>query len=314
MTIRRSFLVLSLAAFLLAEPALAAPTPKLGKTALMNTVSGTVKVKEKGESGFGKLGKSPKLYPMGSVVDAKRGKVHVRTAGKGRKLSDGTFSKGDFEIRQDKQDVVPELVLQGEIGGGNCPGREGATRGAGDVPRLSGESDDPFRTLGWFADAEVEERKTQWSIEDLCDGTRIVVKSGGMRTSAGSVLIQSNDEGATVQYFCDYDGVEPVSGVFCTLLTFAPDLGIWGGALVNQGEATSYDLCLTNPAGEENCKNYPFSEPFGPQGLRDSVVSCIADGGPGAYSLRWMIDGVQLGPSQGFTINTPPGQNCIQRP
>ena len=168
--------------------------------------------------------------------------------------------------------------------------------------------------LGWFADAEVEERKTKWSTEDLCDGTQTVVKSGQMRTSAGSVHIMSVDELATVKHFCDYDGVAPVSGVFCTVITHAPDLGIWGGGLVNQGDATTYDLCLTNPSGQENCRNYPFSEPFGPQGLRESVITCIADGGPGAYSLRWVIDGVQLGPSQGFTINTPPGQNCIQRP
>ena len=314
MTIRRSFLVLSLAAFLLAEPALAAPEPKLGKTALMNTVSGKVKVQEKGESGFDKLPKSPKLVRMGSVVDAERGKVRVRTAGKRKGLSEGTFWKGDFEIRQDKRKGVPELVLQGEIGGGGCAGRSGASRGAGDVPRIFGESSDTFRVLGWFADAEVEERKTEWSTEDLCDGTQTVVRSGQMRTSAGSVLIMSVDELATVKHYCDYDGVAPVSGVFCIVLTHAPDLGIWGGGLVNQGEATSYDLCLTNPAGEETCRNYPFSEPFGPQGLRESVISCIADGGPGAYSLRWMIDGVQLGPSQGFTINTPPGQDCIQRP
>jgi hypothetical protein len=280
----------------------------------MNSVSGTVKVKEKGESKFGKLGKSPKLYPMGSIVDARRGKVRVQTAGKGRGLDEGTFWKGDFEIRQDKRDVVPELVLQGEIGGGGCPVRSGVPRAAGQVPKLSGASSDPFRTLGWFADAEVEERKTEWTIEDLCDGTRTVVKSGQMRTSAGSVLIQSTDEGATVKYYCDYDGIQPVSGIFCNLLTHAPDLGVWGAALVNQGEATAYDLCLTNPAGEETCKNYPFSQPFGPQGLRDSVITCIADAGPGTYSLRWVIDGVQLGPSQAFRINTPPGQNCIQRP
>ena len=141
MTIRRSLLIAGLAVFLLAEPALAAPEPKLGKTAQASTVSGTVKVKEKGESKFGKLGKSPKLIPMGSVVDAERGKVRIRTAGKGKGLSEGTFSKGDFEIRQDKREAVPELVLQGEIGGGGCAGRSGASRGAGDVPRIFGESE-----------------------------------------------------------------------------------------------------------------------------------------------------------------------------
>ena len=51
----RLLLICGLAALLLAQPALAAPEPKLGKSAVMNTVSGTVKVKEKGKTKFGKL-------------------------------------------------------------------------------------------------------------------------------------------------------------------------------------------------------------------------------------------------------------------
>jgi hypothetical protein len=309
------FLGVCLAMLLGAAPALAAPEPKFGKTAQVSAISGTVKVKEKGESKFAKLGKKPKLIPLESVVDAKRGKVRVRAAGKGRGLEQGVFYKGDFEIRQDKQEGLTDLVLQGEIGGGGCPVvKYGNARGGGAIPRLSGETKDAFRTLGWFGDAEVtQEDETKWTTEDLCDGTRTVVKTGEVTASAGSVLIQDVDAGATIKHFCDYDGVAPVSTVFCTVLTHAPDLGVWGGGLVNQGEATTYDLCVTNPAGEEKCTNYPFSEPYGP-GYRDSVITCIADSGPGNYSLRWLIDGVQLGPSQAFTINTPPGQNCIQRP
>ena len=312
---RRLFLPLCLAVFLAAQPALAAPEPKLGKTALVEAVSGTVKVKEKGESKFAKLGKKPKLIPLESVVDAKRGKVRVKAKGKGRGLDEGTFWKGDFELRQDKKEGITDLVLQGEIGGGGCPViKSGNARGGGVVPRLWGESSDSFRILGWFADSEVEEEKTKWMTEDLCDSTRTVVVSGGVQAAAGPVLIQSVDEGATIDHYCDYDGTAPVSGVFCTSLTHAPDLGVWGAGIVNQGDATSYDLCVTNPAGQESCKSYPLSEPFGPQGLRESVVSCIADGGPGAYSLRWVINGTQLGPTRHFTINTPPGQDCIQNP
>lgn len=307
------FLAACLAALLFAQPALAAPKPKLGKTALVDAVSGTVKVKEKGKSGFAKLGKNPELIPLESVVDARRGKVKIKAAGKGG-LDEGTFWKGDFEIRQDKKEGTTDLILQGDVGGGGCPARSGSARAAGQIPQLSGQSDDPFRTLGWFADAEVSEKDTEWTTQDLCDGTETVVKSGEMRTSAGPVLIMDVDELATIKHYCDYDGTEPVSGVFCTVLTHSPALGIWGAGLVNQGRASAYDLCLTGPAGQENCKNYPFSEPFGPQGLRESVISCIADGGPGAYSVRWMIDGVQLGPAQPFTIDTPPGQDCIQRP
>jgi hypothetical protein len=307
-------LLAGLASLLCAPTALAAPEPKLGKTVEVSAVSGKVKVKEKGESKFAKLGKKPELIPLGSVVDAKRGKVSVRAAGKGRGLNEGTFWKGDFEVRQDKQEGITDLVLQGELGGGGCPVLKSGDRGGGAIPRLSGETSDPFRVLGWFADAEVTEEDTKWTTEDLCDGTRTAVESGEIQAGAGPVLIQDVDEGATIEHYCDYDGTAPVSGVFCTVLTFAPDLGVYGAGLVTQSGATTYDLCLTGPTGQENCRTYPFTEPFGPQSLRESVVTCIADGGPGAYSVRWVVDGVQLGPAQDFTINTPPGQECIQRP
>ena len=311
---RRLILPLCLTALLAAQPAMAAePDPKLGKTALVNAVSGTVKIKEKGGAGFRSLSRSPELVPMGSIIDAKRGKVRVRAAGKGRGFDEGTFWKGDFELDYDREDARNELTLQGELGGGACGARDGAGRAAG-VPRLWGSSDDPFKTIGWFSGAEVEEKGTKWLIEDLCDATRTVVKSGAVRGFAGDVLSMRVDAGATIKHFCDYDGLEGVSAAFCSALMHAPDLGTWGAGLVNRGSAPSYELCVTNPAGEETCKTYPFSEPVGPQGLRDSVVSCIADSGPGAYAVRWLIDGVQLGPSQAFTINAPPGQDCIQRP
>ena len=53
---------------------------------------------------------------MGSVVDATRGKVRVRTARKGRGLDEGTFWKGAFGILQDRQEAVTEMFLQGESG------------------------------------------------------------------------------------------------------------------------------------------------------------------------------------------------------
>lgn len=317
MRARRLYLAVSLAALLCAQPALAADSPKLDKTALVNTVSGKVRVKEKGKSGFEPLSGQPTLVRLGSVIDAKRGKVRVRTDTGKRRLSEGVFWKGDFEVRQDRDDegVVTQLVLQGEVGGGGCAAAQrGASRGSSSVPRLWGESGDRFRTLGYYASAEVEEPETRWLTEDLCDGTRTFVKSGGVRASGSGVLIISIDERQTVQHICDFDGDGNVSRAFCTMVTHAPDLGVYGAGITTAGEATSYDLCVTNPAGAERCTTYQLSEPFGSQGLRESVISCSADSGPGSYSVRWLVSGVQLGPSLGFTIDAPPGQDCISRP
>ena len=304
MTVLRLGFAVSLAVLLFAEQALAAPDPELAKTALVSTVSGTVKVKLKGESGFDELPRSPELIPMGSVIDTTRGAVRVRTAGRSRGTNDGIFRKGVFEISEHRRSGVADVILQGGAGDGAC----------GDVGQLWAESDDPFRTVGRFAAAEAEKAGTRWLTEDLCDGTRTVVKSGRVQASAGPALILDVFAGSTVQHFCDLEGADPVSRAFCTMVLFDPAIGLWGSGIANRGDATSYDLCVTNPAGEESCKNYPFSEPFGRPAIRDSRVGCYADSGPGAYSLRWQIDGVRLGPALGFTSETPPGQNCVQDP
>jgi hypothetical protein len=301
----RLLLGVGLATLLLAQPAPAADSPKLGKTALLDAVSGTVEVMEKGKSGFERLGKSPELIRMGSVIDATRGKVRIRAAANGRGLNEGTFWRGEFEVSQHRRDGVTDAILHGD-GGDACTPVAGA--------RLWAESDDAFRTLGWFSGATAEKAGTSWLTEDLCEGTRTTVRSGRVQASAGPVLVLDVFEGATVQHFCDLEGADPVSRAFCTMLTWNPGLGLWGSGLANRGDATSYDLCITDPSGEESCTNYPLSAPFGRPAIRDSVVGCYADGGPGAYSLRWLIDGVQLGPAPGFTSNTLAGQGCVRDP
>jgi hypothetical protein len=300
-----------LATLLFAVPAQAASPPKLGKTAVVNEVSGQVTFIKKGETRFRALSESPTRVPMGSTIDARHGKIRIRTAGKGRGLDEATFWKGAFGIGQDKEEVVPEAVLVGEIGGTECG--VGPSGGA-DVPRLWGGSDDAFRTVGRFSGVEVIEKDTKWLTEDLCDGTRHFAKRGRLRAYDGPVIENTVEPGSTIQHYCDYDGVEPASRWFCTMLNFSPHLGLFGTGIASLGVATTYDVCVTNPVGEESCESYQFSEPFTQEGHRFSVVVCSTQNGPGAYSARWLIDGVQLGPAVGFTSERPPGQDCIHRP
>ena len=79
---------------------MAAPTPKLGKTAVLNAESGTVLVKERGGSGFDRLSRKPTLVRMPADVDATRGDARVRTARKDRPDNNGVFWEGSFALSQ----------------------------------------------------------------------------------------------------------------------------------------------------------------------------------------------------------------------
>jgi hypothetical protein len=310
----RLIVALSLAVFTIAEPALAAPDPKLGKSALVNTVSGTVEVNEDGESSFDKLPKSPTLVRLPAALDASRGKVRIRTAGKAGGLMEGTFWKGEFIAFQKRRTGITDAVLLGAAGDGSCAARLGSSPDFTDFARLSAESDESFRTIGFHGAALTERDKTRWVTEERCDGTRTVVEKGEVVTFAYALNVPlsfSLVPGATAQHFCAADGVAPVSSSFCTVVGSVPNEGSYTGGVVTQSDASFYDLCTTNPAGEETCTNYRLGEPFGPEAFRKAVVLCFNDSGPGAYSLRWLIDGVQLGPSLPFTSDTPPGQDCI---
>jgi hypothetical protein len=297
------------AALALAVPAHAAGAPKLGKTALVSEVSGTATFVKKGQTRVRDLSESPALVPMGSSIDATRGKVRVRTAGEGRGIDQATLWKGAFGIRQDKQERVPEMVLLGEVDGSGC-----VVGPSGSAPRLWADTGDRFRTVGRYSGVEAEAEDTRWLTEDLCDGTRYFVKSGKVRAWDGPVIENPVESGQTLKHFCDYDGVESVSSWFCTMLLSAPHLGVYVPGIATLGTATSYDVCVTDPAGAESCESFPLSEPFTAEGHRFSVATCSAEGGPGDYSLRWLIDGVQLGPAVPFTSDRPPGQDCAHRP
>jgi hypothetical protein len=312
---RRWFLLAAgLLTFAWAEPVLAAPDPQQGRTALVNATSGTVLVKEPGDSRFQELSKSPVLVRMGSTIDATRGHVRVRTArGKGRRLNDGVFWRGSFVLTQ--SDGAPGLTQLKLTGGdaGVCEAGTSAFRGgAGVRQRLWGKSKGNFKSKG--RNGSGSSRGTTWLTEERCDGTRFSVKDGLVETDTqDGELVFEVEEDQVVQYRCDLKGIDPVSDGFCTSVYSVPSIGLWGGGLLNIGEAGTYDLCLTDPSGVERCEPYALSSPDD-SGIRDSIVFCQADRGPGTYSLRWLIDGVQLGPSLGFTVRAPVGQGCTSQP
>ena len=126
--------------------------------------------------------------PVGSLVDARRGRVVLRSAlvGRGRSQT-GTFWGAIFQVRQHRAGRgMTDLVLRGASFAG-CPKR-GAVAGASALAREAGgkrravrrlwgkDRHARFRTHGRDSVATV--RGTQWVTTDRCDGTLTKVREG----------------------------------------------------------------------------------------------------------------------------------------
>jgi hypothetical protein len=318
----RGFLGVGLLALVGAHPAVAAPDPELGKTAVLSTESGTVLVQERGENGFDRLPRSATVVRLPATVDATRGDVRVRTArGGGRKDNDGIFWKGAFVLSQESsaRGVTELRLTNGDAGACVAPpsslsaaSARAFARAAGVKQQLWGNGKGNFKSKG--KNGSGSSRGTKWLTQERCDGTRFAVDQGLVETDTqdGNLVFQVAED-QVVQYRCDLNGIQPVSNGFCTSVYSTPSIGLWGGGLLNIGEAGAYDLCLTAPNGEERCTTYELSPPD-EDGIRESIVICVADRGPGTYSLRWLIDGVQLGPPLSFFAESTIGQGCTSQP
>jgi len=178
-----------------AEPDPPLPPPEVGKTANIERISGTVRIRRPGVASFEPLRQGQQI-PIGSVVQTVRGVAKLTTASNFRGgQQTARFYGGRFTVRQRRrQDPVTELILTG--GGFElCPKGALGTRvkGATDglaaiaaaqrrrrsrrvVQRLWGDGKGLFRTEGHDGSAGV--RGTKWLTEDRCDGTLVRVRQG----------------------------------------------------------------------------------------------------------------------------------------
>jgi streptogramin lyase len=162
----------------LADAAAVVP-PKLGKTVVTKVKHGKVKVKVRGSDRFVELTDSASL-PVGSVVDARHGRVVVRSAvdAAGRTQS-GTFYGGRFQVRQPRSaGGLVKIVLRGRL---DCARGNVATisrrRHRKRRRRVwSSDSGGLFATLG--LDSVTTVRGTKWLTEDRCSGTLTRVVRG----------------------------------------------------------------------------------------------------------------------------------------
>jgi hypothetical protein len=139
------------------------------------TVSGTIRVK--GRNGkFRTLGADEEI-PLGSTVDATRGKVELTSASSAAGATQtAQFFQGAFVITQTRgAKPITQLALAGKL---SCPKARGARTSAKKkkVRRLWGDGKGRFRTKGKHGAATV--RGTKWLTEDRCGSTLVRVKRG----------------------------------------------------------------------------------------------------------------------------------------
>ncbi len=154
------------------------PRPPLGPvngvSFLVEPVSGTVLVKNPGEKSFHDL-VAGELIPVGSIVDATKGKVRLTSVDASGKVQSAVFYGGVFKVDQKAGGTLVVLKLIGSIG--PCP-----TAGASAIAsksgsrQLWGSGKGNFRTEGKYGAATV--RGTIWLTADRCSGTFFKVKRG----------------------------------------------------------------------------------------------------------------------------------------
>ncbi len=154
-----------------------APIPDLGETLVADPVSGTVRVRLPGTANFVSLTEVEEL-PLGSLLDTRRGRVEVATIRRkrGGRVQRGRFYGGVFQVRQRKRDkYITELVLRGAQPGCQSRGKASVSVAA-KKRRVWGSGEGRFRTRGRYSSGAV--RGTKWLVEDRCDSTLTLVRSG----------------------------------------------------------------------------------------------------------------------------------------
>jgi hypothetical protein len=159
--------------------------PELGVSVVGGVAGGLVAFQPAGSSDFVSLEGDAEI-PVGSLVDARRGAVRLRSArDAGGSSQVGVFSGAMFRVRQPRRDHAYTVLKL--AGGSFASCRTGAPASAGTaaassrrsraVRRLWGRSRrGRFRTRGRHGTATV--RGTVWSTADRCDGTMVRVRRG----------------------------------------------------------------------------------------------------------------------------------------
>jgi len=295
----------------------ATPAPVLERSVVVAPVSGEVRVRAKGARHSTTLSR-PRSIPTGSFVDASRGTVRlVSAAATAGKTQTGRFDGGAFVVRQQRSALTDLVLATTRKTVDICGARTARSKPLPPkvLRSLRGRAKGQFRTVGRYAAATV--RGTEWTTEDRCDGTVAAAQTGMVETAVGTQTFDLAP-GMSVVAYCFPLGSAFKGPQYCTALVLQPASGIFGWGIGTRINAPTYDVCVRSPRGTERCTTRPLTAPD-PTGLQTGAVVCQQGriGGPGLYSVRWVIAGKQLGVPLFFTATLakpPPGTPCLQRP
>lgn len=166
-------------------PPTAPPQPIVGETVLVTPVSGKVLVRLPGTTEYVPL-ESLTSVPVGSIIDARRGRVRLTVASGGATQSAEFFS-GRFKVTQSTgaKPITDLKLLDHADGCGARASTSGSDAAASKKKKkkksgqLWGDGKGDYRTTGDNGSATV--RGTKWQTVNRCDGTLFVVKRGVVR-------------------------------------------------------------------------------------------------------------------------------------
>jgi hypothetical protein len=160
------------------------PPPVSGKAVDVKVVSGTVLVKQAGQSTSQPLTGAEQIR-VGSTVDTTNGRVRLTSAATHGKTQTEDFYQGAFRVTQKRGHPLTTLTL---TGGHNAACPHAASAGHGPQARtarrrrlrrrLWGNGHGSFGTQG--SSASATSQGTIWLTEDDCEGTLITVRRGAV--------------------------------------------------------------------------------------------------------------------------------------
>jgi hypothetical protein len=312
------------------SPASARPLkPRLGRTVIVEAVSGKVRIRANGARSFVRL-RGRRLVGLGATIDASHGTVRVVTArGVTGGRQSGLFDGGAFVVTQDHSGLVNLLLAGGRRASRACgaaTGRESSAGAAGTrspgaaaavsakvLRLLHGRAHGRFRTRGRYAAATV--RGTQWTTMDRCDGTGIADHAGHVQSQARGAPLQFDlASGQSIGYRCSQAGAPPVSTGYCLAVLAQDTTVVVGGhrsrvvlyaaGLITMSPDDQTDLCVTDPTGKTTCTPYPLA-PVDQFAFREAIVGCVPNAGAGDYEIGWRVRGVALGAPLSYHAPAP---------
>jgi hypothetical protein len=151
--------------------------PVLGEAVDATVVKGIVLVKLPGASSFTELTHTSQI-PVGSIVDATKGRVRVVEALPGGKTRSADFYTGVFRISQTRDGLATMALFGGSFASCGKAKRAASAAKVKLIRQLWGSGHGRFRTKGRYAAASI--RGTTWLTQDRCDGTLVRVTSGAV--------------------------------------------------------------------------------------------------------------------------------------